>query len=220
MYKILYIEDDELDAMNMKIICNTFSDVKLEIADNFAHLKHTNSIKPSFIITDRKVGLDTFESYIDSLKKYPYFVLSNRVDFNNKLNHAPIKYFSKPFTKDKLKEVLSKISHQENQANFNYFDVFEDENIKREMQNLLYNELKDANRFIPIEIEKEDYLALENRIHKLSSKFSILGMEHTFTIAKEIEKKLRQKCMDKTLLDTFIIDIKKAITFCNLNLKT
>lgn len=106
LFRILYIEDDEIDRRNMEWICSYLPKVELLILDDFSELERGLQFKPDLIITDRYIDDNCFSEKLAFWIGTPYYVLSNSVVENLDLRQQPIEYLPKPLAKSKLEEVV------------------------------------------------------------------------------------------------------------------
>ncbi len=77
--------------------------------------------------------------------------------------------------------------------NFDYLDELGDEDLKNSILSLLIIELDEFINFCTNHEISNELSQLHILTHKLSSKFSILGMDNTFQFTRTLEKELQSE---------------------------
>ncbi len=224
MIKILYIEDDQLDKRNMDWVCSNIETDSIEVfhAIDFKEAKTIlvqNTI--DYIITDQYIEEKCYtEHEEDLLKDYPYYVLTNSINPTIKNQYPPQKIFIKPFVKKQLYEILEYSENQYDEISLSYFDQFETSpELQEKMLHIIQEEFQDF-------LFKTDHTTLEpiqlaTLLHKLCSKFSLLGMEKTYCLVKETENAIRETdTIDFKALSTIKERIKNVLLFLENNTTT
>lgn len=224
MVQILYIEDDQLDKRNMDWVCSNIepNTVKILHALNFKEAKAILSEKSvDYIITDQYIQDECYHEHEESLlKDYTYYVLTNSINPSIKNVYPPKKTFIKPFVKKQLYEILEPCKIQNDEINLNYFDQFESSpELKEKMLNLIKEEFQDfLVKTNTSNLESKQVVAL---LHKLCSKFSLLGMEKTYTLVKDTENAIRNSnIIDIESLNKIKHQLKTVLIFLENNTKT
>ncbi len=221
---LLYIEDDQLDKRNMDWVfsnmenSDSFKVIHVSNFDEAINISKSTSI--DLIITDQSIGEQNYAEVAYFLKDYPYYVLTNNVNPNIKAKYPPKAFFTKPFIKDNLLQILN-IKEKPNQINLDYFKQFSTSpQLKKEMLEIVYKEFKNA--LTQIDVLKKTPKDLAALLHKLCSKFSILGMNQTYKLVKSTENKIIEKQNTEDLpLKEIQTQLKEGLIFLdkNLNLK-
>ncbi len=219
---LLYIEDDQLDKRNMDWVfsnienSDSFKIIHVSNFDEAINISKLNSI--DLIITDQSIDEQNYAEVDYFLKDYNYYVLTNNVNPNIKAKYPPKAFFTKPFTKDYLLEILD-IKEKINQINLDYFEQFSaNPQLKKEMLRIVHKEFKNA--LTQIDVLKDTPKDLAALLHKLCSKFSILGMTQTYKLVKSTENKIIEKQNTEGLpLKEIQTQLKEGLAFLDKNLK-
>lgn len=223
---ILYIEDDIIDIKNCQLIFSKNTDHTITIAENFVMaIDIVNQEEIDLVISDGRIGMDTFLDYWNEFFGLPYFVLSNHPDpeiFN--LSQPPIGVYQKPIKKEQLDEILSSINTGNQVPNLSYAEDISggDPAIIKEMLDILIKQFQDAIEKIPYLYKNKQQEELIQLIHKLIGKFSVLSMKDSFSFFNLVEKYLREGFELKTfaynrILSDLTIGIDFMKNYININ---
>lgn len=72
-----------------------------------------------------------------------------------------------------------------------------DESIKNELISIIKKEFPEEKKCYFESVEKKDFKIIEENVHRIKHKISILGLEKSYKIADEYEHNLRLKSNDK-----------------------
>lgn len=72
-----------------------------------------------------------------------------------------------------------------------------DESIKKELIDVIKSEFPEEKQDYYNSLENKDYKKIEENVHRLKHKISILGLEKSYKIANEFEHNLRELKLDK-----------------------
>lgn len=213
--KVLYIEDDFIDRKNMEWLCRNFPQVELHIVNNFDKAsEYLENHKPDLVFTDRRIGNTTFAEFTHLWQNVDYYVLSNTVFKEKDLYKEPIAYLQKPLINSALEGILNKSKPKVDEPNMDYFNLFPNEELANEMKELLEEELLNAQQKIPNILDNEDNELLRVA-HNLAGKFSLLGMEKTYNLCREIESLLRNGKSVSTLVQDLQKGIETSLVYLN-----
>lgn len=194
--KLLYIEDDFIDHKNMEWVCDHFPTVSLQIVNSFLDAKKKLEDQQfDLIITDQNVHQVKLEEELGLFKDQRFYVLSNAISVHATTASLVQGILKKPITKVEMAGLLGVPIQDNDHPNFNYFKVIDNAEVKAEMLQIIQNELESAKEKIPVLVARKDIETLKYVVHKLASKFSVLGMKTTFEHLKELENELRSGTM-------------------------
>ncbi|MBU3011728.1 Hpt domain-containing protein [Polaribacter vadi] len=96
--------------------------------------------------------------------------------------------------------------------NLEYIDKLArgDESIKNTLIDVIKTEFPDEVEEYNSSIEKKDFKEIEDNVHRIKHKFSILGLETSYEKANEFEKNLREHNLDnmqKEYFEQTLLDI-------------
>jgi HPt (histidine-containing phosphotransfer) domain-containing protein len=89
-----------------------------------------------------------------------------------------------------------------------------DESIKRELIDLIKEEFPEEKNDYYISLENKEFKKIEENVHKLKHKISILGLEKSYELANEFEHNLRKLNLVKSE------DFDKILTVISVYIKT
>ncbi|ARV14410.1 Hpt domain-containing protein [Polaribacter sp. SA4-12] len=72
-----------------------------------------------------------------------------------------------------------------------------DESIKNELINVIKTEFPEEKKEYYDSLENKEFKKIEENVHKLKHKISILGLEKSYEIANEFEHNLRELSLEK-----------------------
>ncbi|MDX6746018.1 Hpt domain-containing protein [Polaribacter sp. PL03] len=72
-----------------------------------------------------------------------------------------------------------------------------DDSIKNELIDVIKTEFPEEKKDYYNSLEKKEFKKIEENVHKLKHKISILGLEKSYEIANEFEHNLRELSLDK-----------------------
>jgi HPt (histidine-containing phosphotransfer) domain-containing protein len=72
-----------------------------------------------------------------------------------------------------------------------------DESIKNELINVIKTEFPEEKKEYYDSLENKEFRKIEENVHKLKHKISILGLEKSYEIANEFEHNLRELSLEK-----------------------
>jgi len=212
--RLLYIEDDFIDAKNMEWVCDHFEQVSLQIVDSFEQAKNVLATQEfDIVVTDQNVHQDTLEERLCLFENKTFYVLSNAVSVDAKITALAKDILKKPFTKDTMANLLGIQQQVDDNPNLNYFKVIDNPEAKAEMLLIIKRELENAKEKIPVLVADDDNETLKNLVHKLASKFSVLGMEVTFKHVLELEKELKNGTIPLEKVNFLERQIANALLF-------
>lgn len=89
--------------------------------------------------------------------------------------------------------------------NLNYIEKLArgDESVKNTLIDVIKSEFPHDKKEYFKSIELENFKEIENNVHRIKHKFSILGLETSYAKANELEKKLREQYLDPVLKKDF-----------------
>ena len=213
---LLYIEDDFIDAKNMEWVCDHFEQVSLQIVDSFEQAKNVLATQEfDLVITDQNVHQDKLKEQLSLFENKTFYVLSNAVSIDAKVTAIAKGIIKKPLTKDKIANLLGITKPIDDNPNLSYFKVIDNPEAKTEMLLIIQNELENAKEQIPDLVAENNSETLKNLVHKLASKFSVLGMQATFELVAELEKELKNGTIPLEKVSFLERQIANALTFLN-----
>ncbi|WP_158837284.1 Hpt domain-containing protein [Polaribacter sp. L3A8] len=85
------------------------------------------------------------------------------------------------------------------QPNLEYIEQLArgDESIRNELIDVIKTEFPDEKKEYYDYLEKKEFKKIEESVHKLKHKISILGLEKSYEIANEFEHNLRELSLEK-----------------------
>ena len=85
------------------------------------------------------------------------------------------------------------------QPNLEYIDQLArgDESIKNELITVIKTEFPEEKKEYYESLENKEFKKIEENVHKLKHKISILGLEKSYEIANEFEHNLRELSLEK-----------------------
>jgi HPt (histidine-containing phosphotransfer) domain-containing protein len=85
------------------------------------------------------------------------------------------------------------------QPNLEYIDQLArgDESIKNELITVIKTEFPEEKKEYYDSLENKEFKKIEENVHKLKHKISILGLEKSYEIANEFEHNLRELSLEK-----------------------
>ncbi len=116
-----------------------------------------------------------------------------------------------------VKSTLDAILHPKpkvDQPNMSYFDQLPSPEMATEMKKLLVEELEKGRLTIPKVLDNENN-QLSRAVHNLAGKFSLLGMEKTFFLCREIENLLENGNSIDTLVQDLLNSINVSLAYLN-----
>lgn len=216
--KILYIEDDFIDRKNMQWLCSNFSMVELSIVEDFeAAQAFLETNKVDLILTDRRIGNQSFHEFPQLWLHAPYYVVSNTVFKEKNLELEPKDYLQKPLVQSTLEAIFSP-KPKVDMPNMEYFEQLPSSEMAIEMKALLIQELEKGKKTIPTVLDNDNNQLLRS-VHNLAGKFSFLGMEKTFYLCREIESLLENGKTVDTLVRDLLDSIEVSLAFLNKDRK-
>ncbi len=78
-----------------------------------------------------------------------------------------------------------------------------DESIKNTLIEVIKTEFPDEEKAYQNSIEKKDFKEIEDNVHRIKHKFSILGLQTSYNKANDFEKNLREHNLDTMLKEHF-----------------
>jgi len=89
--------------------------------------------------------------------------------------------------------------------NFNYIDDIArgDENVRKALLGVIQKEFPLEKETYNKNLETNDFKQIEDIVHRIKHKFSILGLEKSYENANKYEKSLREGKMEKELQQNF-----------------
>jgi len=213
--RLLYIEDDFIDKKNMEWVTNHFDDISLQIKASFTSAQSILEQEHfDLIISDQNVEQEQLIDYLHLFKNKEFYVLSNSVSIDDVIVEKAKGIIKKPLTIGEFRELLGTNEQEETDTpNLNYFKIIDNPEAKAEMLGIIERELQNANTEIPKLVAENKPEALKNLIHKLASKFSVLGMETTFKQVVALEKELKNGSMPAQKIDQLNNQIATALMF-------
>ena len=100
------------------------------------------------------------------------------------------------------------------QPNLIYIDKLAngDESVKKRLIEIIKTEFPKEKKEYLLSLENLDYKKIEENVHKLKHKISILGLEKSYEIANEFEHNLRtQKLIDAKRFEKILIAISEYL---------
>ncbi|APD07890.1 hypothetical protein UJ101_02390 [Flavobacteriaceae bacterium UJ101] len=218
---ILYIEDDALDKRNMEWVCSNIETPSIHIIHTMNFQEAENILQSNeidFIITDQSIDHEYYTSYENLFQNHTYYVLTNNINEKLKSNHKPQKKFTKPFVKEHLHEILH-LPQKQDSINLNYFEQFSaSPKLQFEMLSIIINEFQ--NTLNKIDTLTQQPTELASLLHKLCSKFSVLGMEKTYQLVKKTEESIiNTQTIDTHSISIIKQELKSALLFLKNNTK-
>ena len=202
---ILFIESENLNKDSFKSILEEKVGINYDVIEDFDLLEeelnindYTHLIAP-FILNDKLI--------VDYLKliKIPLLVVTNHDIANFSLNYTkPPLAFSKLF--DFLCE-KSVISYETLDKYANGNEVF-----LNKLKEAIVLEFKLNMKELPILTKTNNFINIQNNVHKLISKFAFLNMINSYNLSIEIDKKIMdepEKQLDN--LNQLLVDIEIAL---------
>ena len=85
------------------------------------------------------------------------------------------------------------------QPNLNYINQLArgDDSIKNEIIGVIKTEFPEEKKDYLESLEKKDFKKIEENVHRIKHKISILGLEKSYGIANEFEHNLRELSLEK-----------------------
>lgn len=78
-----------------------------------------------------------------------------------------------------------------------------DESIRNELINVIKTEFPDEQKKYHISAKNIDFKQIEDNVHRIKHKFSILGLETSYETANNFEKSLREHRLDNAQKEYF-----------------
>ncbi|AOR27921.1 histidine kinase [Formosa sp. Hel1_33_131] len=100
------------------------------------------------------------------------------------------------------------------QPNLIYIDKLAngDESVKKRLIEIIKTEFPKEKKEYLLSLENLDYKKIEENVHKLKHKISILGLEKSYEIANKFEHKLRdQRLIDSKSFEGILIKISEYL---------
>ncbi|WP_298417699.1 Hpt domain-containing protein [uncultured Kordia sp.] len=84
------------------------------------------------------------------------------------------------------------------QPNLTYIEQLarDDDSVKQTLINVIKTEFPEEKKDYYTSLEKKDYKKIEENVHRIKHKISILGLEQSYKLANTYEHNLREKKMD------------------------
>jgi hypothetical protein len=204
---ILFVESESLNQDSIEFILKDKAGIQYDIIKDFDLLQeeinineYTHLIAP--FILDDKLLVD----YL-SVIKIPLLVVSNQL---HNLTHFPLNYTKPPLIYSTLFDFICEklvISYEtlDNYANGN--EVF-----LNKLKEAIVTEFKLNMKELPLFIESNNLVQIQNNVHKLISKFAFLNMMNSYHLALEVDKKIIEDT-DQQLnhLNQLLVDIEIAL---------
>ncbi len=210
--KILYIEDDSIDAKNFEILFSKIDGVSVEIANSFVKAEGID-----FIVTDCQVGHDLWDDKWADYVGIPYVILSNTPkEAYNQLVHSPIALLEKPFSSDGRTIIIDALSNLDETPNMNYAEKISGGNhkLKNELIQILESQLDESIITIPELFKQKNIKDLKLAVHKMVSKFTILGMKHAHQMSLAIDLGLGQEILPPEIaIQQLLHNIRRGLDF-------
>ena len=89
-----------------------------------------------------------------------------------------------------------------------------DENVKKVLINVIKNEFPEEKKDYYESLNKKNYKKIEENVHKLKHKISILGLENSYEVANQFEHNLREHKLEG------VDDFEKILIVITTYLKT
>lgn len=88
----------------------------------------------------------------------------------------------------------------------------EDESVKKRLVDIIKTEFPKEKKEYLLSLEKLDYKKIEENVHKLKHKISILGLEKGYEITNKFEHNLRaQRLVDTKSFEEILIEISEYL---------
>lgn len=207
----LPLPSDSLDFNGQKVdveIANNLEDVRQKLSKNYLN----------GLIIDSPFYIDNLNEVNSLLNGTPYFLINkNGQDLSSQNSIKPIIEFKDPLSENNLQLMVLALNLLE-PPNYEYFNQLGDENLKTKMVELMQVEFEDFINDLPRMYEEEKNQDIFHLIHKISSKYSILGMPKTYNYIKSKEKKISEgnNLSDEEVQDLDVIS-KHVYNFLVLN---
>lgn len=177
---ILIIENDVNLIANYELILNSNLKIQHTIVnsfDNFTELLNTQ--KFTHLIVNSSVSNSWFAQF-RNLIDIPTLVISNDL-----FQHTPYKTSDIDLTYDKIISFISETSS----FSFNTLNEYAlgEEDILNELKKQIQEEFKENFDELPQLIIDKNLTEIKSKVHQISSKFSLLEMNDTYKISKEID---------------------------------
>jgi len=104
------------------------------------------------------------------------------------------------------------------QPNLEYIEKLArgDEYVRKTLIDVIKKEFPDEEKEYNISIEKKNFKEIEDNVHRIKHKFSILGLEISYNKANMFEQSLREHHLDSILKE----DFENILLVINKYLKT
>ncbi len=223
--KFLYIEDDEIDIKSCKMLCSGLEDVQVDIVDDFEKASHLIAERTfDFVISDQRLGLDSFEEFWHQLLGLPYFILSNSPNENYRnLLQPPLEMYNKPITGNTILEMMQRVKALEPSPNLEYAEMITggDKQLLSEMVFILKRQFEEGRQRLPDLQKNNEIEEIIQVVHKLISKFTVLSMEDSFSFFNRVEKCLRDNIeLNPYAYKRLVSDLERGNDFINLYIET
>jgi HPt (histidine-containing phosphotransfer) domain-containing protein len=196
----------------MQWLCSNFPEVELTIVRNFEKAQvFLEEHGVDLIFTDRRIGNQSFHEFPQLWFYAPYYVVSNTIFKEKNLELEPKDYLQKPLVKSTLASIFSP-KPKVDLPKMDYFEQLPSSEMATEMIQLLIEELEKGEKTIPTILNNENNL-LSRTVHNLAGKFSLLGMEKTFYLCREIESLLENGKVVTTLVQDLQDSISESLKF-------
>ncbi len=206
--KVLFIDDDSSQQNVIKNILSENLGVKYHIIDSFELLETelaTNNY--THIVTHQKIK-STFLKDYSSIITIPVLILVNE-NFN--LNETSAQVSQLPLNYSNLFSFLCATPILAFETLEKY--AMGDPDFINQVKELIIEEFEDNVKEMPQLIENKDLKEIKSKTHQMVSKFSLLEMNDTFELSKEIDLNILDD-PEKQLLNVkdLLIDVEIALT--------
>ncbi len=208
---ILYVEDDELDILNMQWLAEAMEGLDLKILNEYKDCEaYLANHKVDLIILDQYINGEHFSAYPELMSQVPYMVLTHGSLDIGALDHKPVKVLKKPLHMNEFAMQVKRERHGRDQPSLSYFEKVANESLRKEMLVILKEEFGDALNTFPELVDKKDSISLREIIHRLGSKFSLLAMKKDFDLSIALEKELGEGQFDVDKMFNLFQGIQRA----------
>lgn len=208
---ILYVEDDELDILNMQWLAEAMEGLNLKVLNEYKDCEaYLVNHKVDLIILDQYINGEHFSAYPKLMSQLPYMVLTHGSLDVGALDHKPVKVLKKPLHMNEFAMQIKRERRSQDQPSLSYFDEIADESLRKEMLTILKEEFGNALNTFPELVDKKDSNSLKEVIHRLGSKFSLLAMKKDFDLSITLEKELMESQFDVDKMFNLFQGIQRA----------
>ena len=204
--KILFIEDNAISQENLKSLLSDNSGISYEIITNLSLLNdELSSNSFTHLISTSKIGAEPLLNFTEFIT-IPTLILTD-----NYISNSNYSFTKNPLTYAKLFAFLCEKSIISDNTLEKY--AMGDQDFMVQMKGHIIEEFEQNISEMPQLIESKNLVEIKSKIHQLVSKFSLLEMESTYNLSKEIDLNILEQ-PEQQIANTqqLLVDLEIALT--------